>query len=126
MEDQLATYLSLFLSYFDNINPVYNGRSAVWSSLPEKAVPTVVLEKVAADQALYLRVANSLESLPVSIDSRMPLSRTVSISDGDNIMVSDIESEPLDNSIRQCTDRINQQIDFKSDSSGGKWMARHE
>ncbi len=96
---QLDTYLSLFLSYLDNINPVYCGKSAIWSSIPEKAVPTVVLEKVAADQALYLRVANSLESLSIPIDSRMPLSRVASLSNDDCIIVRDIESTPLDQSI---------------------------
>lgn len=57
----LKPYLSLFLTCFTNITPEWGGRQAIFTGATEKSLPTIVLEKVAADNALYLRVTQTLK-----------------------------------------------------------------
>lgn len=92
---QIEAFLSFFLSYFSNITPVYKGRKAYFTDAVETAVPTLVLEKVAADQALYLRVMLTIDSLDESNGLTVPLSRSVSISDDGIIMVRNVENPDI-------------------------------
>lgn len=105
-ESQLEAFLSFFLSYFTNITPQLEGYKTIELQTPLKAVPTIVLEKVASDQALYLRVANSLENSSTPFDSRLPLTRSVSIDEDRNIIVRNIESSSLDGSIKELQSMV--------------------
>lgn len=88
--DMLDTYLSLFLSYFDGIVPEYRGLAAKFAKTPEEAVPTIVLEKVAPDQALYLRVSATIGSLGEDFASRIAVTRVASADDNGQIVVRDV------------------------------------
>ena len=53
-------YLSVFYSYMENIQPVYEDYSLVYSTNAVETIPTIVFEKVDTDMALYLRVTQML------------------------------------------------------------------
>jgi len=105
----IEPYLTFLLSYADNILPVLNGVPARKSAHSERAVPTLFLEKVASDKALYLRTGISLESLDTTLPSGFEPARTVYISDGGFINIRNVEScdieeatASLENMILSC------------------------
>ncbi len=53
-------YLSVFYSYIEHVDVVYEDYTVSRSDVPVEAVPTLVFEKVDADHALHLRVAHSI------------------------------------------------------------------
>lgn len=100
---QLEPYLTLYLTFFDNIIPELNGNKAVRSKTPEQAVPTLYLEKVAADKALYMRTGISLDSLG---DALAPgIVPTVSATIDENTIlvrkVEECEIEPLTDKLEE-------------------------
>ena len=56
----LEQYLSVFYSYIDNAELDYDGYTLVRSEQPIGTIPTLVIEKVDADMALYLRLTHTL------------------------------------------------------------------
>ena len=56
----LEQYLSVFYSYVDNAELDYDGYTLVRSDQPIGTIPTLVIEKVDADMALYLRLTHTL------------------------------------------------------------------
>lgn len=89
--EMLESFLTLFLTFTENIVPELNGVRARTDKTPEHAVPTLFLEKVAADKALYLRVGISLESLGSGIPAGMEVTRTASVSTGGTITIRTVE-----------------------------------
>ncbi|MBD5302432.1 MAG: DEAD/DEAH box helicase [Bacteroides sp.] len=93
--EQITLFVSLFMSYFDNITPVYKGKEARFSQNPELAVPTVVLEKVAQDQALYMRLVATVESMNEDAMENLTLTRSASINEEGVITIRDIRQPDL-------------------------------
>ena len=56
----LEQYLSVFYSYIDHATLNYDGYTLVRSEQPVGTVPTLIIEKVDADMALYLRLTHTL------------------------------------------------------------------
>lgn len=56
----LEQYLSVFYSYINNVDLDYEAYTLVHSEQTANATPTIIIEKVDADMALYLRLTNSL------------------------------------------------------------------
>jgi len=59
-KDMLEQYLSVFYSYVDNASLDYGDYTLVRSEQTVGTVPTLVIEKVDADMALYLRLTHTL------------------------------------------------------------------
>lgn len=59
-ERLLEKYLSVFYSYMENIQPIYEDYSLAYSPNEVETIPTIVFEKVDTDMALYLRVTQML------------------------------------------------------------------
>lgn len=92
----IETYLSFFLSYIDNVTPQYCAMEAITSDNPARSVPTIVLEKVATDRALYLRVIDTLPSLQEDrSDLPMTLTRIATVTDSGRIIIRPIEAPDL-------------------------------
>ena len=56
----LEQYLSVFYSYIDNVALQYEDYTLERSQQPINTIPTLIIEKVDADMALYLRLTHSL------------------------------------------------------------------
>lgn len=69
----LEQYLSVFYSYVDNVELVYEDYRLVRSEQTIQTVPTVVIEKVDADMALYLRLSHTLPGMTADFGERFDL-----------------------------------------------------
>lgn len=107
-ESALSTYLAVYLSYFSNVLPEYNSIPARFSPNKILATPAILFEKVASDQALYLRVTQTAEDSNEVSMNNLPLSKEVDLDDKGNITVRDIEYldlEPLASELEQIIRR---------------------
>lgn len=93
----LESYLTIFLSYVNNITPELNGTPAKWINTPEQSIPTLFLEKVAVDKALYLRTGLSIDSLPESFPEKITPVLTASVDDRSGIIVRPVELCDIEN-----------------------------
>ena len=101
-KDLLESFLTLFLTYVSNITPELNGTRPRYSSHTEHAQPTLFLEKVAVDKALYLRVGSTVESLAGSLPPGVTPSVAVSIDEDRRINIRKVE----DCDIEERADRL--------------------
>lgn len=90
-KDLLEPFLTLFLTYVSNITPEINGVRPHYSSHTEHAQPTIFLEKVAADKALYLRVGATVESLSLPLPPDVTPTVAVSINQDRRINIRKVE-----------------------------------
>lgn len=86
----LDAFLTLALTYMENVIPVCNGMTAKKLSAPEHLVPTLYLEKVAADKALYLRTGVTLESLGNTLPPGVEPTRTAHVDEDRGITIRDV------------------------------------
>lgn len=91
----LESYLSIFASCFDNITPELDGMSARYISSPEHTTPTLILQKVAPDKALYLLVTSTIDSLTVSPDMTFELTKSASITEKGQILIRPVETSDV-------------------------------
>ena len=89
--DVLEAFLTLFVTYFDNITLIFNGYKAYRSKIAEHTVPTLFLEKVASDKALYLRVGISIESLDGTLPPGFTPTATVNLNTDGTITIRNVE-----------------------------------
>ena len=69
----LEQYLSVFYSYIDNVDLDYEDYQLVYSDQTIETIPTIIIEKVDADMALYLRLTNSLPGTNADFANRFDL-----------------------------------------------------
>ena len=59
----LEQYLSVFYSYVDNVSLVYEGYTLEKSDVPMASTPTIQIEKVDGDMALYLKLTDTMAGI---------------------------------------------------------------
>lgn len=69
----LEQYLSVFYSYIDNVELDYEDYVLVRSEQTVETIPTVIIEKVDADMALYLRLSYTLPGTDANFADRFDL-----------------------------------------------------
>ena len=69
----LEQYLSVFYSYVNHVELEYGDYRLVRSEQPVVTVPTVIIEKVDADMALYLRLSHTLQGMEADFMERFDL-----------------------------------------------------
>ena len=69
----LEQYLSVFYSYIDNVDLDYEDYQLVYSDQTIETIPTIIIEKVDTDMALYLRLTNSLPGTKADFANRFDL-----------------------------------------------------
>ena len=72
-ETLLEQFLSVFYSYIDNVDLDYEDYVLVRSEQTVETVPTVIIEKVDADMALYLRLTYTLPGIDADFAQRFDL-----------------------------------------------------
>lgn len=90
-KQQIEGFLSIFLSYFSGITPEMEGCRIKFSDITTPSEPTLIFEKVAADQALYLRVTQTAEGFEGNADFQFQLSRVVAFIDANTLQVRNID-----------------------------------
>lgn len=102
----LDAFLTLALTYMENVVPVCRGIPARRSSTVEHLVPTLYLEKVAADKALYLRTGASLESLGDRLPPGVEPTCAVHVGDDGRITVRNTEGCDMAERTRKLEEMI--------------------
>ena len=69
----IEQYLSVFYSYIDNVGLDFEDYTLVRSEQTVSTVPTIIIEKVDADMALYLRLAYTLPGTDADFAQRFDL-----------------------------------------------------
>lgn len=64
-KEMLEQYLSIFYSYITNVELIYDDYEVIFSDSTVSTTSALLFEKVDGDKALYLRVVQSLQELPV-------------------------------------------------------------
>ena len=75
----IQQYLSVFYSYVDNVELDYQDYVLVRSEQTVETIPTVIIEKVDADMALYLRLSYSLPGTDADFADRFDLTYLASL-----------------------------------------------
>lgn len=107
-EKLLETYLSVFFSYFDNIQLRYEDYVLERSSSEIKTLPALVFEKVDADKALYLHLENSLPGADFQTTSQFDLIWQATLTADRRIVLKRIIREPLEPIIARLLKTIQQ------------------
>lgn len=64
-KEMLEQYLSIFYSYITNVELIYDDYEVIFSDSTVSTTSALLFEKVDGDKALYLRMVQSLQELPV-------------------------------------------------------------
>ena len=75
----IQQYLSVFYSYIDNVELDYQDYELVRSEQTVETIPTVIIEKVDADMALYLRLSYALPDTDADFSDRFDLTWLASL-----------------------------------------------
>ncbi len=86
-KELLDKYLSVLFTNTENINVCVEGHTVEISDEPEQARPTIVIEKVDEDKALYLRVTQELDGLEPEFLQDFRLTRHASLSQDGKITI---------------------------------------
>ena len=90
LPNDLEKFLSLLYSYFDNISLNYENYKQI-KGTPKELQPTLIFEKIDADNSLYLRVSNSFSRFDIDFFDNYDISRIALINDLEKtIVISDI------------------------------------
>jgi superfamily II DNA or RNA helicase len=100
-EPDLPVFLSLLFSYLDNVELRFEDYRVV--PVDEKVIarPALIFEKIAADEALFMRVGQVLADMDVHVLEQFDLYRYAEINDLEKtIAVKYIEQEPVEEVFR--------------------------
>ena len=94
---ELAQYLSLLYTYFDNIEVLYDDYEISPSSDVVSTEPCLIFERMDTNESLYMRVGQMLENFSFDFLEQFDLQYVASINDLDRkITVRPLELRPLD------------------------------
>lgn len=92
---QLERYFSLLYSYFDHVAVNYEDYRQI-DGEPKHTQPSLIFEKVDADNSLYLRVSTSLPGFDADFFDNYDIARVASLNDLEKkIVVSDVLHEEI-------------------------------
>ncbi len=101
-EEDIPIYLSLLFSYLDNTEVVYQDFKMRDSSDKVYAKPALIFERVDVDDALFMRVGQSLPNMDVSVLEQFDLYRYAEINELEReIVVKYVEQETIEEVIRE-------------------------
>jgi len=113
-EHMLEKYLSVFYSYTENINPVYEDYTLEYSDHDMATVPTLVFEKVDTDMSLYLRVTQMLPHADADFFQQYDLLYIAHLTSEHKIQLRRIAQQPNENILTSLHKLIQQHAPDKA------------
>lgn len=107
-KEMLEKYLSIFFSYIENVEIVYKDYEVKFSDIVVNTSPALLFEKVDVDKALYLRVAQSVQELPVGFLEQFDIDWLASLTLDHKIVLKRIMQTPLEPVISSLHRQIQQ------------------
>lgn len=106
-ENQLESFLSIFCSFIENVQPVSDDFEVVYDNEETiRATPTILIEKVDDDNALFLKVIESVPGLPVDLTNEFGLTRVAIRALNRKILVRPLQHASLEDSVAQVRKQI--------------------
>ena len=106
-EDQLESYLSIFCSFIENVQPVSDDFQVILDKEAKTSTsPAILFEKVDEDNALYLKVIESAPGLPIDLMNQFGLTYVATSTLDRQILVRPLEHTPLEASVAQVRKSI--------------------
>lgn len=96
-KDMLETFLSVFYTYFDNMDTKYDEYKIERSSLAIRTTPMLVFEKVDFDKTLFMHLENSLPDFDTQAFVRFHPTWQAKLTEEGNIVLKRVIHEPLEN-----------------------------
>ena len=94
-EDMLEQFLSVFFSFVENVQVVYEDYEVEFSENDITPTPSLSFEKIDADKTLFLRLMESVKGLPLDFVQQFELSMIASLSLEKKIKVRRLAHLPL-------------------------------
>lgn len=115
-ENELVVFLSLFFSNVENVEKVsFKNYTVKLTQDKVHATPSLIFEKIDADDSLLMRVGQSLPEVGMEIMDQFELFRLAEINELEKIInVKFIEREPLEQIIKEIEQLLKQQTPKKS------------
>ena len=98
-ENMLEQYLSVFFSFIENVQVVYEDYEVEFSENDAIPTPSLYFEKIDADKTLFLRLMESVKGLPLDFVQQFDLSMVASLSLDKKIKVKRLSHLPIDDTI---------------------------
>ncbi len=96
-EDDLPVYLSLLYTYLENVDLIYQDYQVHFTKDKVYAKPALIFEQVDVDDALFMRVGQSLPNMDISVLERFDLYRFAEIHDLERaIVIKYVEQETIE------------------------------
>lgn len=92
----LETYLSVFFSYFDNMDLRYKDYTLERSDSEIKTVPKLIIEKIDPDKTIFMHLERCLPNVELPGADRFDLTWLAMLTEDRKIMLKRIIHEPLD------------------------------
>ncbi len=98
-ESMLEQYLSVFFSFIENVQVVYEDYEVEFSENDVIPIPSLSFEKIDADKTLFLRLMESVKGLPLDFVQQFDLSMVASLSLDRKIKVKRLSHLPVNETI---------------------------
>lgn len=98
-EDMIEQYLSVFYSFIENVQVVYEDYTVEFSENDIIPIPSLSFEKIDADKTLFLRLMESVKGLPLDFVQQFDLSMVASLSLEKKIKVKRLAHLPIEENI---------------------------
>ncbi len=98
-ESMLEQYLSVFFSFIENVQVVYEDYEVEFSENDVIPTPSLSFEKIDADKTLFLRLMESVKGLPLDFVQQFDLSMVASLSLDRKIKVKRLSHLPVNETI---------------------------
>ncbi len=105
-ESMLEQYLSVFFSFIENVQVVYEDYEVEFSENDIVPTPSLTFEKIDADKTLFLRLTESVKGLPLDFVQQFDLSMVASLSLERKIKVKRLSHLPIDDTIASLRKEI--------------------
>ena len=106
-EDMLESYLAIFCSFIENVQPVSDDFEVIVDNEERvNTTPAILFEQVDEDNALYLKVIESVPGLPVDLMSQFRLTRTATRTLDRQILIRPLEHLSSEDSVAQVRKQI--------------------
>ena len=106
-KNDLEKYLSLLLSFFQNIHPQYQDYQIEESKETLKPAPTLIFEKIDEDNSLYLRVTYTLPNFEVDFLEQYEVDKVVQVNEIEQVFtLKSIEYQGYEALVAEISDLV--------------------
>jgi superfamily II DNA or RNA helicase len=105
-EKWVAQYLSVFYSFIDNADLIYPDHELMRDETPQETQPTLYIEKVDKDKALYIRLVETIPSMDFDLMDRFDLVYSAQITMNHQVVLRRIKRQGLKSTLQSFLQEV--------------------